>query len=155
MGEFIRDFERAYKFINYFPDDNFDNVTSRYEKNRKKTLILQKFRSGTLKPNISIINDLALVEEHHEKLKNMNLYTFYPDIIRTRLLKNLTKRQRGLKPKRIAFKKEKSEEICSHDKKSTFFKRKEFKSRQTFSAFVNSVISMTKTKIKKPKTCFQ
>ena len=151
LGEFIRDFERAHKFINYFPDDNFDNVISRYEKNRKKTLILQKFRSGTLKPNISIINDLALVEEHQEKLKNMNLYTFYPDLIRTRLLKNLPKRQR---PKRRAFKKEKSEEICSHDKKSTFFKRKEFENRQTFSAFVNSVISMTKTKIKKPKTFF-
>ena len=129
-------------------------MTARYEKNRKKTIILQKFKSGTLKPNISIINDLALVEEHHEKLKNMNFYTFYPDLIRTRLLKNVTKRQRGLKQKRIAFKKEKSEEICSNDKKSAFFKRKEFKNRQTFSAFVNSVILMTKTKIKKPKTFF-
>ena len=127
-------------------------MTARYEKNRKKTIILQKFRSGIIKPNITIINDLALVEEHHEKLKNMNLYTFYPDLIRARLLKQLKKRQRSLKPKRTVFKKQKSIEMCSHDKKSAFFKRKEFKSRQTFSGFVNSLISMSKTKIEKPKT---
>ena len=127
-------------------------MTSRYNKNRKKTIILQKFRSGSFKPNITIINDLALVEEHHEKLKNMNLYTFYPDLIRGRLLKHLKKKQRSLKPKKIVFKKEKSIEMCSPDKKSAFFKRKEFESRQTFSAFVNSLISMSKTKIEKPKT---
>lgn len=124
----------------------------RLEKWRRKTLIFQKIRSGTLKPNPSVTSEVAFVEDHHEKLKNLNQYTFYPEVIRARLLKNLIRRQRSFKPKKITFKSDRSEEsICSSQKKSVFFKRPEFKAKQTFSSFVNSVVALSKAKTRKLK----
>ena len=150
-GDFAREFEKAHRFKKYFPEGNFDCVATLCEKNRRKTLFFQRFRSGTLKPNPTITSELAFMEDHHEKLKNMNLYTFYPDLIRTRLLRYFTKRQKCMSPKRKNMKAERSEESCSPNRRSVFFKRQEFKNKQTFSAFVNSVVQMAKIKVKKPR----
>ena len=102
--------------------------------------------------NPLVTSEVAIVEDHHEKLKNLNQYTFYPEMIRARLLKNLIRKQKNLKPKRITFKSERSEEsIFSSQKKSIFFQRQEFKAKQTFSSFVNSVVALSKAKTKKQK----
>ena len=151
MGEFSNDFERAHKFKRYFPDDNFDCVATRYEKNRKTIFVVQKFRSGYIKPNSNITSELVLAEDHQEKFKSMGLYTFYPEMIRNRLLKSLTKRHRSSKQKKISLKSEKCESITTKQK-SVFFKRQEFKNKQTFSGFVDSVMAMAKSKEKKPKS---
>ena len=126
-------------------------MATRYEKHRKKTLVVQKFRSGYIKPNSNITSELVLAEDHQEKLKNMSLYTFYPEMIRNRLLKKLTKRQRSSKQKKISCKNERSESI-SVKQKSVFFKRQEFQNKQTFSGFVDTVVSMAKSKEKKLKS---
>jgi len=137
------EFEKAHIFKIYYPKANFDTMVRLGARNLQKAMIFKRVQTG----NYMISNEIiGIIEESNEKLKNLEKYSFYPEMIRAKIARYLRKKQRNRKKKNNEIVKSKAtfEETLSPNRKSVFFKRQEFKSKQTFSAFVANAVSLAK-----------
>lgn len=61
--DFNKDFEEAHIFEKYFPSENIDACVKKCQKNKLKTMILKKVKTGTYKPKALISSEMAIIEE--------------------------------------------------------------------------------------------
>ena len=136
-------FEKHFLFKRYFQKHNMDAVLKVYENKRRKTEFLKSINLTSTSPHRKIIENI------NEKLKNLGKYCFFSEEIKKKLIIYHEKK----KKKGSFFEKEKKNDRELEDsspRKSAFFKRKEFKNKDTFATLISKAIILTK-KLKSSK----